>query len=192
MPIASPRMLAASICLLALGALAAPAVAGELAGVDMPDTVSVGDDELVLNGMALRSKLIFKVYVAGLYLPAKASSAESVLADDAVRHLKMHFVRKVGAEAICEGWEEGLAANTPSASSELEKQFETLCSYMEDVASDDSYEFTYVPGEGTAVRVKGEDRGTIEGKAFADALFACWIGPSPGPGEGFKNDLMGG
>ena len=30
-----------------------------------------------------------------------------------------------------------------------------------------------------------------QGKTFADALFACWIGPEPGPGEGFKEDLLG-
>jgi hypothetical protein len=34
-------------------------------------------------------------------------------------------------------------------------------------------------------------KGTIAGKDFADALFKAWIGPKPGPGEGFKNDLMG-
>ena len=28
-------------------------------------------------------------------------------------------------------------------------------------------------------------------KEFADALFKSWIGPKPGPGEGFKKNLMG-
>lgn len=192
MPTSSLRSLTVPLCLAALLVGAAPAAAGKLAGVEMPDTVTVGGEELVLNGMALRSKLIFKVYVAGLYLPAESSSAEKVLADDTTRHLKMQFVRTVDREAICDAWMEGLEANTPDASSELEGQFETLCSWMEEVDSGESYEFTYVPDTGTTVRVKGEDKGTLEGKPFADALFASWIGPDPGPGEGFKNDLMGG
>ncbi len=40
-----------------------PAAAKELAGVNMPDTVSIGGKTLKLNGLGLRKKAIFKVYV---------------------------------------------------------------------------------------------------------------------------------
>ena len=41
--------------------------------------------------------------------------------------------------------------------------------------------------------IAGPDEGfTFAGKPFADALFKSWIGPKPGPGEGFKRDLLGG
>lgn len=171
---------------------AAPAAAGELAGVGMPDTATAGGQDLVLNGMGLRSKYFFKVYVAGLYLPEKTTSADAVLGADAPRQLVMHFVRSVDKGAICEGWTEGLEANTPSASAELKAQFDTLCSYMEDVKDGDAYTFTYLPGEGTQVELKGASKGTIPGKEFADALFRCWIGAKPGPGETFKKNLLGG
>ena len=36
-------------------------IAGTLKGVTMPDTIQVEDQSLVLNGMALRKKFIFKV-----------------------------------------------------------------------------------------------------------------------------------
>jgi hypothetical protein len=51
--------------------------------------------------------------------------------------------------------------------------------------------FTYAPGEGTAVEVEGEAKGTIEGKEFADALFASWIGDKPATGK-LKKGLLGG
>lgn len=181
-------------CLFALALTLAtlPAYAGSLAGVSMADSTTTGDHQLVLNGMALRSKLIFKVYVAGLYLPTKQSDAGQVLAADGVRHLVMRFTRKVTAKQVCEGWYEGLEANTPNPPAALRKEFDTLCTWMEDVRAEDQYAFTYIPGEGTEVTVKGQSRGTIESKEFADALFACWIGPHPGPGEAFRQDLMGG
>ncbi|MDH3524762.1 MAG: chalcone isomerase family protein [Acidobacteriota bacterium] len=50
---------------------------------------------------------------------------------------------------------------------------------------------TCVPAEGTTIEVKGSVKGTIEGKAFADALFACWLGPKP-PSPGLKEGLLGG
>ena len=173
-------------------ALAAPAVAGQLAGVTLPDTATVGEQNLVLNGMAIRKKFFVKVYVAGLYLGEKSTSAEAVLGADAPRRGVMQFVYGVGKGKVCEGWDEGLEANTPNASAELKKQFETLCSYMEDVKDGDQVVFTYVPESGTEIAVKGASKGTIPGKAFADALFGCWIGPKPGPGEDFKKALLGG
>lgn len=172
--------------------LALTALAGTLAGVTMDDQVSAGGHSLMLNGMGLRSKLFIKVYVAGLYLPAKQQDAAKVLAADEPRRMVMHWTYGVDKATICEGWQEGLAANTPNASPELEKDFETLCGYMADSEKGDRFLFTYVPGTGTTVEVKGQSKGTIAGKPFADALLASWIGPKPGPGAEFKKTLLGG
>jgi len=168
-----------------------PVFAATYKGVAMDDSITVDGQKLVLNGMALRKKVIFKVYVAGLYLPQKETNAEKILAADGMRRLVMHWVRGVGTDKINEAWYEGLKANTPNHSPGLKKQFDTLCSYMEEVKDGDLIVFTYIPEKGTTVQVKGKEKGIIEGKEFADALFACWIGPKPGPGEDFKEDLLG-
>jgi len=162
-----------------------------LAKVTMPDSIIVDGHELVLNGMALREKLVFKVYVDGLYLPARERSAEAILQNDLVRHNVMHFMRSVGKGKLVDAWLDGLDANVPQASNELKKQFGQLSQWMEDVVEGDVMTFTYLPGIGTRVTVKGTIKGAIEGKAFADALFSCWIGVKPGPGKKFKNALLG-
>jgi len=177
---------------LLVASLALPAWAGSLAGVKMDDEVTVSGQFLVLNGMALRKKLIFKVYVAGLYLPAAESNSEKILATDGPRYLVMEWVRGVDKDAICGGWYEGLEANTPNASADLKKAFDDLCSFMSEVSAGDRFVFTYLPDQGTTIEVKGQKKGTLPGKAFADALFASWIGPKPGPGEEFKQALLGG
>jgi hypothetical protein len=178
------------ILFLSLG-LALPAAAGELQGVTLPDTLDIEGHALALNGMALRKVFIVKVYVAGLYLPEKSTDADAVLAADTPRHMEMHWIHDGSAERVCEGWMEGLEDNTPDASAELTGQFETLCEWTGAAEDGDVFTFTYLPGEGTTVKINGEARGTAEGKAFADALFAVWIGPEPGPGEKFKQNLMG-
>lgn len=160
-------------------------------GVTLPTQMDVDGQALVLNGTATRKKFIVKVYVAGLYLPARETDAERILDADAPRHLVMHFVHDVDKKKMCDAWNEGLEKNTPDATPELKGQFETLCSYMEDIKKGEQFVFTYLPGSGTRVSVKGVEKGTIEGKAFADALFKVWIGPHPGPGEGFKKQLLG-
>ena len=160
-------------------------------GVTLPATVEAAGRTLVLNGVALRKKAIFKVYVAGLYLPARSGNATEILEADQPRHLVMEFLRDVDKGKMCEAWDEALKNNTPDAGAELKAEFATLCEWMEDIAKGEQFAFTYVPGTGTTVMVRGTAKGTIAGKAFADALWKAWIGPKPGPGEGFKRGLLG-
>jgi hypothetical protein len=181
-----------TITLLALaGRLAVTAPDTTVNGVTFTDTVTVAGQTLVLNGVALRKKAIFKVYQAGLYLPAKSSDADAILAADEPRRMVMQFLRDVGKDKMCEAWNEALENNTPDASAELKADFTTLCGYMVDIKDKQQMVFSYVPGTGTEVRVADEEKGTIAGKAFADALYKAWIGPKPGPGEGFKKNLLG-
>ena len=169
---------------------AAPAWAGTLQGVTMPDTATVNGKSLVLNGMGLRKKSFIKVYVAGLYLPSKMSDARAIVAADTERRMIMSFLRGVGKGKICGAWDSGLVDNTANVTSELKSQFKTLCTYMADMSDGGKMTYTYVPGKGTTVDINGSVKGTIPGKAFADALWKCWIGPNP-PGEAFKAALLG-
>ena len=138
--------------LLAL-ALSAPAFAGTLAGVTLPDKAEVEGQTLVLNGMGLRKKFVIKVYVGGLYLAQREKSAQKVLSGDAPFRMVMHFLYDVSKEQMCEAWEEGLAANTPKASAEVKKNFSTLCAWMDGVGEGQKLALTYVPGKGTLVEV---------------------------------------
>lgn len=180
------RLLPCALLLL----LAMPVGAGELAGVSLADSVRVDDQELVLNGLGLRKKAIFKVYVGGLYLTAKQSDPAAILASDTPRRMVLEFVRNVDGEAIGSAWQDCLTGNVAKPSAQLKQQFNQLESWMADVSSGDQLTFTYRPGKGTEVEVKGQTQGTAEGKEFADALFSCWIGEAP-PSADFKEGLLG-
>ncbi|MDH7568165.1 MAG: chalcone isomerase family protein [Armatimonadota bacterium] len=174
------------VVIIALGLCTPACVAGSL-----PPTVQVGDKTLVLNGEGVRKKLIIRVYAGGLYLPAKESSAEQILASDTPRRMVMHFLYNVTKSQVAEAWMEGLKANTPNASSEVKSAFATLAGWMENVKKGGEIVLTYVPGEGTHVEVNGRAKGTLPGKATADAILATWIGPKPGPGNDFKKAVLG-
>ena len=179
--------------LLAAAPLPAPADTGRTKnGVTMPETIDIDGRTLHLNGMALRKKFIIKVYVAGLYLSAKSSNPQQILDADAPRQMLMHFISGHGTKSkICGAWNDGLEDNTPGASAELKQQFTDLCGMMVDIKDGESLVITYMPEIGTKIEIAGTERGVIAGKAFADALLRCWIGPKPGPGDGFKKDVLG-
>ena len=168
-----------------------PAAAGSLAGVTLPDRAEAGGKSLVLNGLGLRKKLFIKVYVGGLYLPSKESSASKVLAADTPRRMVMHFLYDVSKEQMCDAWEEGLELTTPNPAPEVSKAFEQLCGWMDGVGKGKELALTYVPGTGTEVEVGGKVKGTVPGKPVADAILRTWLGDKAAPGEDFRKGVLG-
>ena len=180
------------VTLLALtGSLAVAPLDTTVNGVTFTSTVTIAGQPLVLNGIALRKKAIFKVYEAGLYVATKSNDASPILAADAPRRMVLGFLRDVGKDKMCEAWNDALKDNTPDASAQLKTDFTTLCGFMADVKEHEQMVFTYVPGTGSEIVVAGVVKGTIPGKDFADALLKAWLGPKPGPGDGFKNSILG-
>ncbi len=179
-------MLAATLFL-----AASTAGAATVAGVNIPDTTNVNGQNLVLNGAGIRKKFVVKVYTGALYLPAKQSNPAAILSADTPRRMVMHFVYDVGTEKIAEAWGEGLEANTPGAPADVKTNFKSLSSWMADMKEGQEIVMTYVPGTGTTVQVAGAMKGTLPGKATADAILNTWIGPKPGPGGDFKEAVLG-
>lgn len=174
----------------ALALAAVTASAKDVAGAKIEDTVTVNNQKLVLNGAGLRKKFVVKVYVGALYLPSKQTDAASIIAADTPRRMVMHFLYDVDKGKMSEAWSEGLV-NTPNASPEVKTAFKTLSSWMEDVKDGQRIVLTYVPGIGTTVEVAGKNKGTLGGKATADAILNTWVGKKPGPGADFKKSVLG-
>ena len=173
--------------------LAFSVMAGELAGISMPDEIDVDGKKLVLNGLGLREASMLKVdvYVAGLYLERKSSDADAVIeSDDEVKRIRMEFVRKVKQKSIIKAWDEGFEKNAGAKGDALAERLATLNSYMIDFASGDTMTFTYLPATGVEVEVNGTSRGRIEGADFARVLWSIWLGPEP-PNPGIKTGMLG-
>ena len=96
---------------------------------------------------------------------------KQILAADQTRCTVMHFLRSVNAGKINEAWFDGLKANTPNHSPELKKQFDTLATLMEDLKDGDKLVFTYRPGIGTEVKVKGQNQGDTGRQGFCRCTF---------------------
>lgn len=174
-----------------LTAVSASALAGVLAGITMPETATVGDTTLALNGMGLRKKLMIKVYVGALYLPARSRDVSTILATDAPMRMVMHFLYKeVEAAKVTEAWTEGFANNSPADAAALQPALERFNSWWPTMRSGDEAVMTYVPGAGTTLEINGKAIGTIEGRPFARALLAVWLGDEP-PDKGLRAGILG-
>lgn len=182
----SLKMIAPTLFLLTTPLL----LAGELEGVKMDTSVDAGGKTLKLQGMGLRTKLMFKVYVAGLYLETPSKDAATVVSSDQVKRMQLQLVRDLAGSKISEAIVEGFERNSKAHMTELKARLDKMTAMIPDVKIGDVIMFTYVPGKGAEVSVKGESKGVLEGKDFGDALFSVWLGASPVQ-EDLKASLLG-
>ena len=181
--------LAAVLVASAVSPLGTAALAGELAGITLPDTLKAGDKTLKLNGMGLRKKAVFKVYVGGLYLESPSKDAGAILASDQAKVIRIHFLRDLTKAQLVEAFQEGFEANVKDRAAQ-KVAFDKMLALVPDVKDGTTMTFAYLPGKGMTVSAGSKELGVFEGKAFADAVFAIWLGPKP-PSEDLKKGMLG-
>jgi hypothetical protein len=168
-------------------ALAVPAAAATLAGVTLPDSVTVGSQTLVLNGMGVRTKLFVKVYVGGLYLDRRSGDATTIIQADAAKRVVLQFVYgEVTRDQMVESFSEGFANNAPAAN---KAQVDQFLGALETMKKGEQLVVTYVPGTGTTLAIRGRDKLTVPGLPFAQAVFSVWLGTKP-PTADLRSGLL--
>ena len=165
------------------------ALAGELEGATLPDTLKAGEKTLKLNGLGLRKKAMFKVYVGGLYLESPSKDAGAILASDQAKAIRLHFLRDLTKGQLVEAFQEGFDANAKDKAAQ-KAAFDRMLALIPDVKAGSSLMFTYLPGKGTTLQVGSKELGVFDGKGFADAVFSIWLGPKP-PSEDLKKGMLG-
>jgi len=171
-------------------ALAAPTVR-DVEGVQVPERVTAGDRALSLNGVGVRKKFVFKVYVASLYLEkAPDHDPASVVKSDQVKRVDMAMLRDLDRGKIADAVREGFEKNSREQMPQLKERLDRFLEQIPDLKEGQRLTITYVPGQGTTVVVgEAQARTRIEGKDFADALFSVWLGEDP-VDSGLKDEML--
>ncbi len=169
-------------------AFALPIAAATLADVTLPDTITVGGQTLVLNGMGLRTKLFIKVYVGGLYLEKKSGDAAAIIQSDSAKRVVLQFIYgEVSRDQMVEAFTDGFKGNAPKAP---KAQVDQFIAAIEGMKKGEQMVVTYVPNTGTTLSIRGKDKLTIPGLPFAQAVFSVWLGPKP-PTSDLKKGMLG-
>jgi long-chain acyl-CoA synthetase len=173
--------------------VAMPAFALDVGGVKLDEKVSVGGQELVLNGAGIRTRVVFKVYVASLYLPSKASDVAAVLAK-APRRIQMNLLRTLSPDQLVDALNDGLKENNSDAElAAVKAQTDQLMGIMRsfgEAKEGNVVTLDFIDGA-TAVGFNGASRGTVPGEAFNKALTKVWLGDKPVQPD-LKKALLGG
>jgi len=183
------RVLLVALALLA----AAPAFALDVGGVKLDDSATVAGQQLVLNGAGVRTRVMFKVYAASLYLPAKTNDVAAVLAKGP-RRIQMNLLRTLAPDQLVDALNDGLKENNSDAElAAVKAQTDQLMAIMRsfgEVKEGSVVTLDFVDGS-TVVGLNGAARGTVPGDAFNKALTKIWLGDKPVQAD-LKKALLGG
>lgn len=168
--------------------------AAEIAGVKLEDRQTIASQEFQLNGAGLRTKVFFKVYVAGLYVRTKSTNAQALLDSREPWRMRLQLLRDLEAEALLGALKDGLNANLgesdKAALAGAIEQFSTLMRRVGNARSGDILVLDYA-NDKVSVSFNGELKGSVEAQRFGRGLLSIWLGDHPVDGD-LKKALLGG
>lgn len=167
----------------------------EMEGQKFEPTAAVGGQTLNLNGVGLRKRAIFKVYVAGLYAAQKSTNAAAIINDKGARRVSLRMLRDVEASSFIDSFTEGLKNNhTDAQFNALKPQIDALTATLNAIGEakkGDAINFDYTPDGGTRITVNGQPKGSaIPGAEFFAAVLRIWLGDKPAD-ETLKKGMLG-
>jgi len=167
----------------------------EVGGVKYDNSTTLGGAKLQLNGAGVRYKAVFKVYTAGLYLTAKATTPEAVLSASGPRRMHIVMLREINADELGKLFTKGMEQN--ASREEFSKVIPGVIKMGEMFAArkrllaGDWFSIDYVPGVGSTILVNGKvETGPIKEPEFFAALMKIWLGKNPADSQ-LKDALLG-
>ena len=173
----------------------AGARAVELAGVQFPPQVNVAGKPLQLNGAGVRYKAVFKVYAAGLYVPAKTASATEAVATDTPKRLSITMLRDIESAELGKMFARGMEENAERGSMvRLLPGIMRMSQVFSDhkkLKAGESFQVDWVPGTGAVLTIKGQAVGEpFREPEFFQTLMRIWLGAKPADWK-LKDALLG-
>ncbi len=164
----------------------------EIKGVKLPDTITVNNHKLILNGAGKRMKFFFTIYIGALYLPEKMNNPQKIIEKDMPKRILMHFIySKVKPTQIIDAFKDDFENNARDILPEIKDELKTFYSYFnENLLEGDEVVITYIPEQGTCIKIKNKLKGCIKNKLFMKAIFSVWLGDDP-PSESLKENMLG-
>jgi hypothetical protein len=198
MPLRRRHLLIAQLAALALHPVVlaqSSEPASKIGGVSFDRRAQVAGTELVLNGVGMRAVAWFKAYAAGLYLSARASSAEQVVAAPGPKRLQLRMLRELPAAEFVKAFKNGMArSSTPEGQAKLAARIDRFSEAVGAIGTlrgGDVVNLDFEPARGTTFTLNGSARGSVtEGPDFYAALLRAFVGDQPYD-EKMKAGLLG-
>ena len=172
----------AALCVLAMPSWAQNAQPSELAV--HPATVDIQGQALQRNGAGIRTKAIFKVYSAALYLEKPAATLEEIGKLSGPKRVSVSMLRSIDATELGKLFAHGMEDNMDK------QQFSKLIPGVmrmsevfgrhKELKTGDAFTLDWIPGKGMLLSVNGKpEPAEFPEPEFYQAMLGIWLGPNP-------------
>ena len=166
--------------LLSLGGVGAAHTA-TLEGQQFDDTVVLGQQKLLLNGLGLRGVAWVKAFVAGLYVTAPSREASSLLADTGPRRLRLKILLQAPSSELTKSLLRRVRRyETPEVQAHLAErltQFAEQLDGLGELMPGDVVDMDYIPGKGVSLSRNGKATGQpLAGDDLYRAVLQIFVG----------------
>ncbi len=166
------------------GSLCPAAFATDVAGITLTDTLKLSGKDLKLNGVGVRKGLVNDMYVAGIYLQAKASTADEVLTAQGPRRITLVMLQNISSEEFGKAFIKALNSNMEP----LDKQktlrhlvtFGDMFASVPGLKKGDRVDVDWSPETGMQCYLNRKKLGeSISELAFYNSVLRIWLGANP-------------
>lgn len=149
-----------------------------------PGQASVGGTPLQLNGVGLRAAFIYKIYLAGLYLPARTATGADAMAQAGPKRVQVRMLMDGPSDEFAKAFTGGIAKRTPAdqvaAMQPRIAAFDRTLRSVGTVHKGDVVDLDWLPSEGLAMRLNGKPVGApVPGADLYAAMLAIFVGDRP-------------
>lgn len=164
-----PRFMVAG--LLAAGVVC-PALALDVQGVRLDDTVTVAGTKLQLNGAGWRKRSYFKTDVTAIYLPERRSTFEGVVNQPGPKRIQIHVLKDIPGSTISRYFISDFKVATSDAEfkqliGDIGKVGQVYAN-LHKVSKGDVINLDWIPGKGMGTSINGKLM-SIEGQYHVDS-----------------------
>ena len=149
-----------------------------------PGDARVAGTPLQLNGVGLRAAFIYKVYLAGLYLPVKAATGPAVFAETGPKRVQVRMLMDGPSDEFAKAFTGGITKRTPAdqvaAMRDRIDAFDRTLRSVGNVKKGDVVNLDYTPAVGLTMTVNGKAFGApVPGADLYAALLEIFVGERP-------------
>jgi hypothetical protein len=159
--------------------------------VDVPETLKINGETLVLNGAGVRQKFLLDIYVGALYLAEKSSDAAKIMDSKSSKCMTLHLLQNLSKGTYAGNVENGIAKNVSEKELEaLQHDIDTFNTFFADTKKGDLVMFTFLADGTSEFFINKKKMGSLKNKTFQQALLKVWLGEKP-PTDEIKKAMLG-
>lgn len=163
--------------------------AANIAGTNIPDTITLNNTVLKLNGSGIRKKWFVKVYIASLYTTNRIKNYQDALKDSSEKIIRLDFLHDVDKSKVTESLKEAFVNITPDIpDSDAGKKF--FSQFNTNFKVGDVLELALLPDGTVITKHNGKVLGAVTSARLAYGLLAIYIGDKPIDKE-LKKGMLG-